>query len=219
MLSFSDCKRAALLILETPCKEILSFFSGGLRWMCSRSPEILKFELPNPEARMLSLNRVITFAHPKIVTNGGYSMNHLNKLEQEVSQWPDISIHPHRFGGKEFRLGGAEVGHVHTGGIVDIPFPRLIRDALLAEGLAEEHRWVPNSGWVTFHVGSEEDLERALWLMRLSYLRYSLKTASDPRGLLEKESAVLHLSPQFRSLLERFLHRAAYQTTIETLSA
>jgi hypothetical protein len=145
-------------------------------------------------------------------------MDRLNKLEQEVSEWPYISIHPHRFGGKEFRFGSAEVGHVHTGGIVDIPFPRSIRDALLVEGLAQEHRWVPDSGWITFHVGSEADLRRALWLMRLSYLRYWLKNASDPRGLLEKESDILHLSPQVRSLLERFLHKTAHHATIETVS-
>ena len=77
-------------------------------------------------------------------------MTHLKRLEEEISTWPNISIHPHRFGGREFRFGSAEVGHVHTGGIVDIPFPRPVRDALLAEGLAEEHRWVPNSGWITF---------------------------------------------------------------------
>ena len=49
------------------------------------------------------------------------------KLEEEVSRWPDISVHSHRFGGKEFRFGSAEVGHVHTGGVVDIPFPRSVR--------------------------------------------------------------------------------------------
>jgi Luciferase len=48
-------------------------------------------------------------------------MKHLKRLEDEVSTWPNISIHPHRFGGREFRVGSAEVGHVHTGGIVDIP--------------------------------------------------------------------------------------------------
>ena len=89
-------------------------------------------------------------------------------------------------------------------GIVDVPFPRSVRDALLAAGLAEEHRWVPNSGRITFHVHSEEDLKHALWLMRLSYLRYLLKTASDPRGLLENETEELRLSPRFKSLLERF---------------
>ena len=134
---------------------------------------------------------------------------HLKKLEDEVSAWPNISVHPHRFGGKEFCFGSAEVGHVHTGGIVDIPFPRPVRDALLAEGLAEEHRWVPNSGWITFHARGEEDLRHALWLMRLSYLRYALKSAANPHDLLEKESEELHLSPLFRSLLHRFAPQEA----------
>jgi hypothetical protein len=132
-------------------------------------------------------------------------MKHLERFEEEVSQWPNVSVHPHRFGGREFRFGSAEVGHIHTGGTVDIPFPRMVRNALLTEGLAEEHRWVPNSGWITFHVRSEEDLKHAVWLMRLSYLRYAVKTAAAPRELFDQQSEELHLSPRFRSLFEPFL--------------
>ena len=43
-------------------------------------------------------------------------MNNLKEMEHEVSTWPSISVHPHRFGGREFRFGSAAVGHVHTGG-------------------------------------------------------------------------------------------------------
>jgi hypothetical protein len=146
-------------------------------------------------------------------------MNNLKKLEAELSALPEVSAHPHRFGGREFRFGNAEVGHIHIGGIVDIPFPRPIRDALLAEGLAEEHHWVPDSGWITFRVRSEDDLKHALWLMRLSHLRYALKTASDPHGLLEQESKELHLRPRFKSLLEPSLPRTANQSATERLSA
>ena len=146
-------------------------------------------------------------------------MNYWKKLADEVSAWPNVAVHSHRFGGKEFQFGSAEVGHIHVGGIVDIPFPRPIRDALLAEGLAEEHHWVPNSSWTTFHVRSEGDLSHALWLMRLSYLRYALKAASDPRRLFEQESEDLHLSPQFRSLLEPFVPKTANLAATEPLSA
>ena len=73
-------------------------------------------------------------------------MNFLKMLGEEVSAWSSISVHPHRFGGKEFLFGSAEVGHVHEGGIIDIPFPRAVRNALLTAGLAEQHHWVPNSG-------------------------------------------------------------------------
>jgi Family of unknown function (DUF5519) len=129
----------------------------------------------------------------------------LRKLEAEVSACSSISAHPHRFGGREFRFGDAEAGHAHTGGIFDIPVPRSIHDALLAEGLAEEHRWVPDSGWITFHGRNAEDLGHALWLVRLAYVRYTLKTSSDLHKLLERESEELHLSPRFKSLLEPFV--------------
>ena len=137
----------------------------------------------------------------------------LKKLEDGVLAWSQISTHPHRFGGREFRFGSAEVGHVHLGGMVDIPFPRAVRDALLAEGLAQEHQWVRDSGWITFRVRDEEDLQHALWLMRLSYLRYALKRANDPRGLLEQESERLHLSRQLRSLLEALVPGTAGSST------
>jgi len=146
-------------------------------------------------------------------------MKRLKKFEAEVSTWPQISVHPHRFGGKEFRVGSAEVGHVHIGGIVDIPFPRLVRDALVTEGLAEDHRWVPNSGWTTFHVRSEQDFKHGLWLLRLSYLRYLLKTAADTRTLFDQESEQLRLSPRFKALLEPFVPKAATQVSTEPLPA
>ncbi|PYX82780.1 MAG: hypothetical protein DMG70_13280 [Acidobacteria bacterium] len=146
-------------------------------------------------------------------------MDDWKKLEHELSAWPSISTHAHRFGGREFRFGSAEVGHIHRGGIVDIPFPRSVHDILLADGLAEEHRWVPNSGWITFHIRREEDLKHALWLMRVSYLRYALKAASDPHALLRQESEELRLSPQLKSLLENFIPSKAKQIPREPLPA
>jgi hypothetical protein len=104
---------------------------------------------------------------------------------------------------------------VHEGGIVDIPFPRSVRDALLAEGLAEEHRWVPNSGWITFRVRSEADFNHAVWLLRLSYLRYAMKAAPDPRELLDQQSQELDLRPHFRSLLKTLLPVKPTRVSIE----
>ena len=145
-------------------------------------------------------------------------MDGLTKLEQEISQWPNILVRPHRFGAREFNFGNAEVGHIHGGRVVDIPFTRSIRDALLAEGLAEGHRWVPNSGWITFRIRSEQDSRHALWLMRLSYLRYLLKTATDPDRLFEREAEQLQLSPRFKSLLEAFIRKTS-EVPAEPLSA
>jgi hypothetical protein len=146
-------------------------------------------------------------------------MTQMRKLEEQVAAWPQVSVHPHRFGGREFRFGNAEIGHLHLGGTVDIPFPRALRDALLATGLADEHRWVPNSGWTTFHVRGEADLRHALWLMRLSYLRYELRAASDPHGMLEHESQALGLSPHLKSLLQQHLPTRPARVTADPLTA
>ena len=127
------------------------------------------------------------------------------RLEDEVSSWPGISVHPHRFAAREYRFGKAEVGHVHFWGDLDIPFPRPVHDFLLERHLAEQHRWVSDSGWTTFHIHRDSDVEHAVWLMRLSYLRYTLKSATSPAELLETEADRLHLSPDLVAILSRFL--------------
>src|SRR5262245_14561390 len=113
----------------------------------------------------------------------------------------------------------AEVGHVHTNGVVDIPFPRSVRDALVEDRLAEEHHWVPNSGWITFRIRSEQDFDHALWLMRLSYLRYALKSATEPPRLFEQESEGMRLNPRIKSLIEPFVPKTAKQGSAEPISA
>lgn len=140
-------------------------------------------------------------------------------LEDEIAAWEQISVHPHRFGGREFLFGAAEVGHVHSNGDVDIPFTRPIHDVLLSEGLAQPHHWVPNSGWITFHVRTDQDVKHALWLMRLSYLRYALKHTSSPRELLEQESRQLRLTRRFKTLLEPFVPGIAKEFSSVPISA
>jgi hypothetical protein len=146
-------------------------------------------------------------------------MTIIEKLEQEVVLWPEVSVHSHRFGGREFRFRSAEIGHVHVGGVIDIPFPRSIRDALLDEGGAETHHWVPDSGWVTFRVRGEDDLQHALWLMRVSYLRYALKTAATACEMLEREAKELRLSPRLKSLLKPFVPSSAKEAPTQPVRA
>ncbi|HUO14816.1 MAG TPA: luciferase family protein [Verrucomicrobiae bacterium] len=146
-------------------------------------------------------------------------MGFLAEIESQVLSWPEVSVHPHRFGGREFRFRDAEIGHVHANGIVDIPFPRSIHDALLDEGLAEQHHWVPDSGWITYRVRGENDFSHALWLMRLSYLRYGLKTAEDPLNLLERESQQLHLRPRFKTLFAAFLPNSVRRASADPVPA
>ena len=131
------------------------------------------------------------------------------RLKQEVSSWPGISVLPHRFVAWEYRFGKAEVGHVHFWGDVDIPFPRPVHDFLLDHRLADQHRWVPDSGWTTFRIHGDKDVEHAIWLIRLSFIRYTLKFEADPYRFLEAEADRLQLGPDLVTILSRLIPAGA----------
>jgi Family of unknown function (DUF5519) len=88
-----------------------------------------------------------------------------------VMAWPGVERAPHRFGGVELRLGKRELGHLHGDTLVDLPFPREVRDELVAAGRARPHHVLPDSGWVSFWIESPEDIEHAIALFRLAYER------------------------------------------------
>jgi hypothetical protein len=82
---------------------------------------------------------------------------------------PGITSQPHRFGGTEYNLGRREIGHVHGDSLVDIPFPKKLRNELVSAGRAEPHHVLPDSGWVSIHLRRAQDVERAIDLLRLSF--------------------------------------------------
>jgi hypothetical protein len=92
-------------------------------------------------------------------------------IRKEVLSWPGVLERPHRFGGVEFTLGARELGHLHGNRLADLPFPRAIRDTLVATGRARPHHVLPESGWVTYDIRSEADVPGAIALFRLSYER------------------------------------------------
>lgn len=91
------------------------------------------------------------------------------KIKQAVLSWEYVEAHPHRFGGTEYRIGRREIGHVHGDNLVDIPFPKRIRDEIVAAGEVEPHHILPETGWVSFYLREDEDVERAINLLKRSY--------------------------------------------------
>ena len=83
--------------------------------------------------------------------------------------WEGMEAHPHRFGGTEFRIGKREIGHIHGDSLVDIPFPKKIRDEIVAAGEAQPHHILPETGWVSFYLREEGDVEKAIALLKRSY--------------------------------------------------
>ena len=92
-----------------------------------------------------------------------------NQIVDTLLTWEGMEAHPHRFGGTEFRIGKREIGHIHGDSLVDIPFPKKIRDEIIAAGEAQPHHILPETGWVSFYLREAGDVERAIALLKRSY--------------------------------------------------
>jgi hypothetical protein len=91
------------------------------------------------------------------------------KIDAALQGWPGITSQPHRFGGTEYNLGRREIGHVHGDSLVDIPFPKKVRNELVTAGRAEPHHILPDSGWISIFLGRTSDVDRAIELLHLSF--------------------------------------------------
>ena len=91
------------------------------------------------------------------------------RITQVVTSWEGVTAAPHRFGGVEYVIGRREVGHIHGDHMVDIPFPKKVRDVLVAEGRAQPHHLLPETGWISFYLQQDDDVEKAIALFRESY--------------------------------------------------
>ena len=98
-----------------------------------------------------------------------------DKIEREVTSWPGVEAKPHRFGGVEFRVNGHEIGHLHRNRLADLAFPVRMRKELVAAKRARPHHVLPLTGWVSYPIGSEEDVEGVLELFRLNYERLTAR--------------------------------------------
>jgi len=96
-------------------------------------------------------------------------LNAQKTITATLTSWEGVSTAPHRFGGVEYRLGTRELGHIHGDQLVDIPFPKKIRDEIVKAGLAEPHHILPETGWISFYLREEQDVQKVLALLRRSY--------------------------------------------------
>jgi Family of unknown function (DUF5519) len=98
------------------------------------------------------------------------------RIDAALQSWSGITSQPHRFGGTEYRLGRREIGHVHGDSLVDIPFPKKVRNELVTAGRAKPHHILPNSGWVSIYLRQASDVDTAIELMRLSFEIANVRT-------------------------------------------
>ncbi len=104
------------------------------------------------------------------IGESGHMISPGEVVRDVVAKWEGVTVHEHRFGGIEFRVGRRELGHLHRS-FADLPFPRSVRDRLIADGRATPHHVLPESGWVTVPMRSASEVTSVIDLLRQNYER------------------------------------------------
>ena len=107
-------------------------------------------------------------------------------ITRAVTAWEGVTVQPHRFGGVEYVIGKREIGHIHGDHMVDIPFPKKVRDEIVLAGRAQPHHILPESGWISFYLRQSEDVGQAIALLSENYqIARKQKLASSEKNLVE----------------------------------
>ena len=92
----------------------------------------------------------------------------ISAIESKVRDWPGMRVGVHRFGGIGFFFRARESSHIHGNGLLDCFVGRASGELLVGSGRALPHHLFPNSGWISFWIEDESDIEAALELIRVA---------------------------------------------------
>ncbi len=68
-----------------------------------------------------------------------------------------------------FYVDGKEMGHLHGDSIADLQFPAKVGKKLVKEGRVSPHHVIPKSGWVSYEIQNDNDVQTVLDLFLLQY--------------------------------------------------
>jgi hypothetical protein len=142
------------------------------------------------------------------------------RVMKEVRRWPGVQMRTHRNplaedpdDGIEFRLYGRQIGHVHHDCSVHVSLTRALKETVIEQGLALPLMQAGSPAWVAFVPEIPDDVQRAIWLLRLNYVRLrrqrlSPDAAASSELLREHEGALGELAPSVATVLQRTQARA-----------
>ena len=142
------------------------------------------------------------------------------RVMKELRRWPGVQIRPHvnplaedADDGVEFRLFGRQIGHIHHDCSVHVSLTRALKETVVAQGLALPLMQAGSPSWVAFVPEVPDDVQRAIWLLRLNYVRLrrqrlSPDAAAASELLREHEGALGALAPSLATVLQRTQARA-----------
>jgi hypothetical protein len=139
---------------------------------------------------------------------------------KEIRRWPGVEVREHinpladedGGDGVEFRLFGRQIGHVHHDCSVHLSLTRALKQMVIEQELAQPLERAGSAGWAAFQAERPDDAARAIWLLRLNYVRLRRQRMSPAAAasseLLREHERALELSPSMSTVLRRTQARA-----------
>jgi hypothetical protein len=95
----------------------------------------------------------------------------IDLIETHMLGLPGTTTHNHKYGGLQFDRHQTEIGHIHSNGLLDMLLNRNIKARLMQQGRILDHHSFKNTGWISFYIRTEDDVQYALELLQLGYDR------------------------------------------------
>ena len=133
----------------------------------------------------------------------------LAREKRKVKSWPGVTTGDTGRGELQFSYGRVELGHLHSSSFADLPFPKKVRDELIAQGRASVHPPLPESGWVRRRLDDPEDAEAVIELLRMNYERAKARAERHGLNLARRENASVTGAPA-RTFRQRTIDQASY---------
>jgi hypothetical protein len=93
-------------------------------------------------------------------------------ITAEVTSWPGVTAGDGERGEFSFKVGRREIGHLHGDRVLHIGFPKDVWQELYDAGRVDYHPVFPDrKGWASRGIGSSEDVEDVIAMLRLNYDR------------------------------------------------
>ncbi|RZK55514.1 MAG: hypothetical protein EOO91_13980 [Pedobacter sp.] len=108
----------------------------------------------------------------------------IDDLEENVLSFSETNISLHKYGGTQFNYLKREFGHLHSNGILDILLDQQLKSKMLIAGRINDHHVFKNSGWISFYIQKEDDVEYAKELLQIAYSKIVAK--GMPKMINEK---------------------------------
>ena len=110
----------------------------------------------------------------------------LDEIEAEILSWEGTSVSLHKYGGLQFNYKGVEIGHLHSNGLLDILYNRILKQQFMLQGRISPHHVFKDSGWISFYIETDNDVKYAKELLSVAY--HKIAGPPQKEGSLAEES-------------------------------